>query len=204
MEVRQFEAKVHGRALVVQRPSRRAVVGFHGYGETAEQHLKELEQIPGIDGWTVVAVQALHPFYTRAGEIVASWMTSLDRDQAIADNIAYAREVVSSLGELDRLVFCGFSQGAAMAYRAAASMLGRTAGALILGGDVPPDVAGVAAWPPILIGRGRRDDWFTAEKLKKDLKVLGASQVEVLEFDGGHEWTESFRAAAGEFLLRLG
>lgn len=205
MEVRHFETQVHGRALVVQRTGRRAVVGFHGYGETAEKHLEELEAIPGGEEWSLVAVQALHPFYTRSGGIVASWMTSLDRELAIADNVSYVEKIVASLGELDRLVFCGFSQGAAMAYRAAAAHRDRCSGLIILGGDVPPDVEGVAGLPPILLGRGERDDWFTPEKLKKDLKVLAdaGATVDLFEFDGGHEWTDGFRGRAAEFLRAI-
>src|SRR4051795_2142239 len=87
---------VHGRYLVRDGPRERLLVGFHGYGETAEAHVAELRQIPGIDRWTAVAVQALHPFYAgRMGMIVASWMTSLDRELAIEDNRAYVRSVVA-------------------------------------------------------------------------------------------------------------
>src|SRR3954453_16612708 len=112
---------VHGRYVVRDGPGDRLLVGFHGYGETAEAHLAELRQIPGIDRWTAVAVQALHPFYMgRTGMIVASWMTSLDRELAIADNRAYVRSVVEQFPLPRQLVFLGFSQGAAMAYRAAA------------------------------------------------------------------------------------
>jgi len=53
----------------------------------------------------------------------------------------------------------------------------------------------------VLIGRGERDDWYNDEKLKKDLSFL--PQAETCVFDGGHEWSDSFRAAAIEFLSRL-
>ena len=88
-------ARMHGRFLVREGPPQRLLVGFHGYAETAEVHLDELLKIRGIDNWTVASVQALHPFYTaRTQQVVVSWMTKLDREMAIADNIAYVRSVV--------------------------------------------------------------------------------------------------------------
>jgi poly(3-hydroxybutyrate) depolymerase len=127
--VRLVPTTVHGRYLV--RPARAEapaplLVGFHGYGENASDHLAALERVPGADAWHLVAVQALHPFYKRDGSVVASWMTKLDREAAIADNVGYVERVVAAVqGELDVtgvVVFAGFSQGVAMAYRAAAAL----------------------------------------------------------------------------------
>lgn len=199
MILRTLETSIHGRFLHEDRGARRLLVGFHGYAETAEAHLAELEQIPGIDRWSVAAVQALHPFYTRSGSIVASWMTSLDRELAIADNVAWVGKVLASLPTAETLVFLGFSQGAAMAARAAAAF--PAAGLILLGGDLPPDVV-AASLPPVLLARGIRDEWYTDEKFKKDLSYL-AGRVTPFVFDGGHEWTDAFRAGAGEFLARI-
>ena len=99
MEVRSIEAVVHGRLLYEKRSPERLVVGFHGYGENAERHMLELQKIPGIESWSVAAIQALHPFYSRKGggeDIVASWMTRLDRDMAINENIEYIRRALAS------------------------------------------------------------------------------------------------------------
>lgn len=203
-DIRTIPATVHGRYLVRQGPPERLLVGFHGYGETADVHLAQLQQIPGIERWTAVAVQALHPFYlNRTGAIVASWMTSLDRELAIEDNRAYVRAVVEQFPSPRQLVFVGFSQGVAMAYRAAAGA--SAAGIVALGGDVPPELFERSpSLPPVLIGRGVREDWYTAEKLEKDFKLLSAvTTVSTCVFDGGHEWTDEFRSAAGEFLARL-
>jgi predicted esterase len=202
-QTRTIPTTVHGRYLVRDGPAERLIVGFHGYGETAEAHMAELGQIRGIDRWTTVAVQALHPFYvSRTGLIVASWMTSLHRELAIADNRAYVRSIVAQFPAPRQLVFLGFSQGAAMAYRAAAGS--NATGVIALGGDVPPDVVEAGTkLPPVLIGRGTREEWYTEEKLQKDLSFLReVTAVSTCIFDGGHEWTSEFRAAAGEFLTR--
>ena len=202
-DIRLIETPVHGRVLVRSGPPERLLAGFHGYAETGEIHLRELEQIPGAGEWSVVAVQALHPFYVRSTqEVVASWMTRLDREAAIADNIEYVPRVLASFPAARTVVFAGFSQGAAMAWRAAAAL--GCAGLIILGGDIPPELPADGQLPPALIGRGIRDDWYTDEKLRKDLSFLeGRCEARTCVFDGGHEWRDEFRAAAGEFLRLL-
>jgi len=196
MNVLQIETSIHGRVLFEERSPDRLLVGFHGYAETAEMHLAELKQIPGIGEWSLAAVQALHPFYSKGGTVIgASWMTSLDRELAIADNINYVRRVIASLPSAAVTIFLGFSQGAAMAARAAAHI--PSAGLILLGGDIPPD-ARSRPLPPLLLARGVRDEWYSEQKFKEDLKFVTPERS--LVFDGGHEWTEEFRTAAGEFL----
>ena len=195
-----IETKTHGRYLVRRASSQRLLVGFHGYGENAEKHLEELEKIDGIGDWNLAAIQGLHRFYNRAEEVIASWMTRQDRELAIADNIEYVHAVVDALKPYDTLVFAGFSQGAAMAYRAATHI--ECNALLILGGDLPPDVTEISA--PVLLGRGERDDWYSHEKFEKDLNYL-RTQVNVTTcvFDGGHEWSDEFRETAAAFLRSL-
>src|SRR5436190_7134407 len=195
-------ARTHGRYLVEEGPPERLLVGFHGYGENADLSLAEMLKIPGVERWTVVSVQALHRFYRgRTPTIAASWMTSQDRERAITDNIDYVRSVVAEFPTPRRLVFLGFSQGVAMAYRAAYSHP-NASGVIALAGEVTPDIAGPL--PPVLIGRGTREDWYSDEKLKKDLSILAnVTTVETCIFDGGHEWTDEFRAVAGRFLADI-
>ncbi|MCU1230275.1 MAG: putative esterase [Acidobacteria bacterium] len=195
-----IEVRTHGRYLSrLIDDSSGTLIGFHGYAENAERSFAELIRIPGIERWSVIAVQALHSFYVpKTGEVVASWMTKLNRDEAIGDNLEYVRRVVAAVSPRRPLVFLGFSQGAAMAYRAAATI--ESDAVIVLGGDLPPDV-NAANLPPALVGRGKRDEWFTADKLEKDLMFLsGAASV---FFDGALEWTDVFRAAAGEFLAKV-
>src|SRR5262245_4304275 len=127
IETRTIEARTHGRYLVRTSAAggpRPLLVGFHGYRESAAAHLAALERIPGADGWLLVAVQGLHRFYSRLNEVVASWMTREDRDLAIGDNVDYVRRAVDAVrrefSTSPVLVFTGFSQGTAMAFRTAA------------------------------------------------------------------------------------
>ncbi|HET7436392.1 MAG TPA: phospholipase [Thermoanaerobaculia bacterium] len=203
MEARTIETPVHGRYLVEDRGGERLLMGFHGYAEVAEWHLDELRKIPHVEQWTLVSVQALHPFYTRSGQVVANWMTSLDRELALRDNVEYVRRVLATFAAPRQVAFLGFSQGAAMAMRAAAWSHPHPAGLILLGGDIPPDVKEDASvtLPPVLLARGSRDEWYTDEKFKNDLSYLEArTRVTRCVFAGGHEWSDAFRDAAGEFL----
>ena len=210
MMERTIRVATHGRYLIdgPDSPSL-LVIGFHGYAESAAVELERLKSIPGSDRWLIVAVQGLHLFYRRrTNEVVASWMTSQDRDLAIADNIAYTaavldavvREVQAPLG----IVLSGFSQGVAMAYRCAAHTNHSIRGLISLGGDVPPelDATALGKIPAALLGRGDSDDWYTAAKFEADEKRMREAKVEVrtVQFQGGHEWTEVFRQSAADFL----
>jgi poly(3-hydroxybutyrate) depolymerase len=130
-EARTIAVGIHGRYLVAGPGGANAplLVGFHGYAESAETALERLRAIAGADHCTVVAVEALHRFYRgRSQDVVASWMTRQDRELMIADNIAYVDAVIRAVcGERrtpERVIYTGFSQGAAMAFRATSTISG--------------------------------------------------------------------------------
>ena len=201
---------MHGRVVVrdVGRP-RGMLVGFHGYLENAEIQMERLAAVPGTEGWTLVSVQALHRFYKgRSQGVVASWMTRQDREDAIRDNIAYVDNVIEATRAADEpIVYTGFSQGVAMAFRAAVRGTTRAAGVVAVGGDVPPELlADAQSWfPPVLLMRGTRDDSYSTEQLGQDHRALRprVDDVQTLEYEGGHEWTPDVSRALGEFLGRL-
>jgi predicted esterase len=208
--IHTIAAATHGRYLVEPADGEPVglLVGFHGQAETAAIEMGHLLDIRAERPWALVSVQALNRHYTRAGEVVASWMTREDRELAIADNLAYVGAVLDEVtGLLPRrppcLVFGGFSQGTAMAYRAAAFSGHRANGLIILAGDLAPDVAAAAAsLPPVLLGRGAAEEWYTAEKAAYDVERLQAAGVRVIAhvFDAGHVRHRSFTQRAGAFL----
>ena len=203
----------HGRVLVRDpslSPARGTLIGFHGYGQSADTMLSELQRIPGADAWRLASVQALHRFYTRGDEsVVASWMTRQDRDSAIADNIEYVNRAVDEVvgAGAAPIVYLGFSQGASMAARAAASGKHRPAGLILLGGDIPADAktdSGRFLNLPVIVGVGARDTWYQP-KADVDIQFLRDQNASphVVRFDGGHEFTDEFRSAVGAWLVRL-
>ena len=169
--------------------------------------LGELRKIPGADRFTLVSVQALHPFYSRGDESHrelddAAGSRAGDRRQYRACSIASSKNLPGSASAA--LIFVGFSQGVAMAYRAALFGKRPSAGVIALGGDIPPDVKTVPAtrWPRVLVGAGHEDLWYTAPKVDADEAFLRAHgvDVDVVRFAGGHAWTDEFRVAAGRWL----
>jgi predicted esterase len=215
VSVHVIQARTHGRYLV-DRPAgdqpQPLLVGFHGYAENAERMLQELTAVRGDRLWTIVSIQALNRFYSKASTVVANWMTREDRDHAIADNLAYVRSVLDDVrrqvAASDLVVYAGFSQGVAMAYRAAAFVdTPRAGAAILLAGDIPPDVVPhLRRLPPLLIGRGTTDHWYTDAKASLDGEHFEAAGVspETYVFDGGHVWDSGFVARAGGFLDRIG
>jgi predicted esterase len=206
----------HGRYLVAAPAAAASgtpvLVGFHGYAEDAELQFERLRAIPGVDRWLIVSIQGLHRFYRgRSRDVVASWMTRQNRELMIADNLRYVGAVVDEVGHEwaadGPLVFSGFSQGVAMAFRAAAAGRHQPRGIISLGGDVPDELDrdALARIPEALIGRGDRDDWYTAQKFADDEARLRAAGTNVVTttFDAGHEWTADFSRVAAAFLARL-
>jgi predicted esterase len=208
---RTIATGTHGRYLI-EPPAAAGpapvLFGFHGYAESAEAQLERMRRIPGADRWRLVSIQALHRFYQRRGnDVVASWMTRQDRELAIDDNLAYVAAVMDAVTrdypEPVRVVFAGFSQGVAMAFRAAAAS--RTAyGVIAVGGDVPPELppAALERMRQALVCHGTHDEWYTRPAFDRDLQRLRDANVDVrpLEFDGGHEWSGEVLQAASVFL----
>lgn len=185
------------------------LVGFHGYAEDAETQLERLRSIPGSSRWFVVSIQGLHRFYQRRFDrVVASWMTRQDRELAISDNMEYISGVIAAIEAewpvLPNRVFAGFSQGVAMAFRAATAVGG---GVIAVGGDVPPELtpAALSHLSAALIVHGTSDEWYTKDKFAADDQRLRASAVNVqaVEFNGGHEWSAGVTRAASELLHML-
>jgi predicted esterase len=209
---RNIATTTHGRYLV-EPPSVSGaapmLVGFHGYAEAAEAQMERMRAIPAADRWLLVSIQGLHRFYQRrTDEVIASWMTRQDRESAIVDNLAFVRGVLADVASKwptsGPLVFAGFSQGVAMAFRAATNATRHVAGIIAVGGDIPPEIG-----PPALhlvtnalVCRGASDNWYTSEKFANDDQRLRHANVSVrsVEFDGGHEWSAAVIDAAAEFL----
>jgi len=211
MPTRVTATRIHGRYLIdIAAYSRATLVGFHGYKENAAIHLEVLRRIAGGRPLSLVSIQGLHRFYSKGGDVVASWMTKEDREHAIADNVDYVGRVLTTIagesGITRPMIYVGFSQGVAMAFRAAAFVQRPCDGVIALASDVPPDVAPVAGTlPRTLLGRGDRDEFYPASQAAKDLDVLKSAGVPVEEyvFSGGHLWTPAFIDKSTQFIDEL-
>lgn len=212
---RSISASLHGRYLVDVPDGPGPfplLVAFHGYAEDAATQLERMRGAPQAGPWLIAAIMGLHRFYRRrTREVVASWMTRQDRDQMIADNVTYVSGVVQAISRewplSRRVVFAGFSQGAAMAYRAACRLERPVDGLIAVGGDVPPELDhdALRRIPCVMIGRGHDDEWYTTDKCASDERRLSVAGVrlEICRFAGGHEWPAEFNRVAGVFLSQL-
>ncbi len=199
----------HGRYLTVPAASygdnAPLLVGFHGYAEDAETQLLRLRAIPGSDRWHLLSIQGLHRFYQRrTNQVVAGWMTSQDRELAIADNIAYVNACITAVcPSPPAIVFAGFSQGVAMAFRAAVNAPAN-AHVIAVGGDIPPelDCASLRKISRVLIARGASDELYKNTQFEADQHRLHDSSVAVhsVILNAGHEWSADLVAAAADFL----
>jgi len=204
-------ATIHGRYLVepAAAPGAPMLAGFHGYAEPAAVHLARVRAIPGSERWTAVSIQGLHRFYQRrTGDVVASWMTSQDRELAIGDNRAYVASAIEEAWRAQQcahgVLLAGFSQGVAMAFRAVSAIRQPPLGVVAVGGDVPPELDSdtLRAIGHVLLMRGARDQFYSADQWQADQRRLRDAGVQVLaiEFDGGHEWSTPVLDAASSFL----
>jgi predicted esterase len=204
----------HGRVLIEDADPAaplELLVGFHGYGQHADELMELLRGVPAGASWTRVAIQGLHRFYRgRSRTTVASWMTRQDRELLIADNVAYVDAAIAQVRgtrTVARLAVCGFSQGVAMAFRAGLLGARKADAVLALGGEVPPELLadqGVT-FPRVLLARGASDEWYTPDKLLADEAALQrrGARVETLTFEGAHEWTRDFASGAAAVLTSL-
>lgn len=121
----------------------RVLYALHGYGQLPAYFLRKFEPLAEA-GWTVVAPEGLHRFYTEgtSGRVGASWMTREDRATDIGDYLAYLAQVQERfpLPSNGRAVLLGFSQGVATAARWAAAGGGPFERLILWAGVFPPDV----------------------------------------------------------------
>ena len=94
-----------------------------------------------------------------------------------------------------------------MAYRAAVRGRFSATAVIAVGGDVPPELltATGKVFPPVLIIRGTRDEWYTEAKLNADVTALRdrGTRVTPIVCDAGHEWSSLVIDHTDEFLRSL-
>ncbi|NTW52858.1 MAG: phospholipase [Chlorobiaceae bacterium] len=213
MQEQHIEITVSGRYLI-EIPAGdgpfRILAGFHGYGQTAEEEMELLRRVPGSDCWLRCSIEALHPFLNKRGDPGACWMTRRERDLRIAENVRYVDAVLDRVKQdypmSGPLVLHGFSQGVAMACRAA--MLGKhtVSGVMLLGGDIHPEFDGLRRMGRVHLGCGDHDRFYPREKFEADAARLRESgvPVETIAYHGSHGPSADYLVSAGRFLQAIG
>jgi predicted esterase len=172
---------------------------LHGYGQLASAMIDACSVLAAPDR-LLVAPEALSRFYMRGGNgpVGATWMTREDRDNEIADYVAYLDLVAQRMDELgahaaSRRNVLGFSQGAMTACRWACNGATRLGSIVLWGGGVPPELSSETlqqrlSRARIVLVRGDGDAVHDEAAGERDFERLRAAGATVLRenFSGGH------------------
>ena len=176
---------------------------LHGYGMLSEYFVKKFECI--INETTlVIAPEATNRFYlannyTRVG---ASWMTKLDREQEISDNILFLDKLFSiikkDIGHDNfKLNTLGFSQGGPALVRWLMSNKLNTNSLILWGSDIPKDslvTENKSRWNSIKlkIVIGKNDEYINEEKKQEFVGVVKSYglKYDLIEYEGSHKIIE--------------
>ena len=176
---------------------------LHGYGMLSEYFVKKFECI--INETTlVIAPEATNRFYlannyTRVG---ASWMTKLDREQEISDNILFLDKLFSiikkDIGHDNfKLNTLGFSQGGPALVRWLMSNKLNTNSLILWGSDIPKDslvIENKSRWNSmnLKIVIGKNDEYINEEKKQEFVGVVKSYglKYDLIEYEGSHKIIE--------------
>ena len=172
---------------------------LHGYGQLAEFFIRKFLPLDN-EHRLIVAPEGTNHSYLRdfKGRVGANWMTSYNRETAIANNHSYLNGIMESLlnnySSLPRIHLLGFSQGAATGTRWASQWSGRLESLVLWGGGFAHDLQlNLAkekfANTEVLLVHGAQDELISEEsKVRQEELLLGLGKpLNVMTFDGGHE-----------------
>ena len=173
----------------------RVLIALHGYGQLPQYFLRRFEPLVAL-GWTIIAPEGLHRFYTEgtAGRVGASWMTKEDRLTDMMDYVRYLDGLAAHLNLTHRKpALLGFSQGVATAARWASLGNVKFSRLLFWAGAFPPDLnwdreIQPLSSTPIDVALGDSDPYFDATLLKDTASLLQAHGIPYRNhtFAGGH------------------
>ena len=176
---------------------------LHGYGMLSEYFVKKFECI--INETTlVIAPEATNRFYleNNYNRVGASWMTKLDREQEISDNILFLDKLFSiikkDIGHDNfKLNTLGFSQGGPALVRWLMSNKLNTNSLILWGSDIPKDslvIENKSRWNSmnLKIVIGKNDEYINEEKKQEFVGVVKSYglKYDLIEYEGSHKIIE--------------
>jgi len=169
---------------------------IHGYGELANGFIIQFEPLANA-GHFVVAPEALNRFYWKGfgGKPVASWMTSEDRLNEIADYVNYLSELYGTLPQHLPLNVLGFSQGVATASRWIAMKNVKCQKLVFCSGEIGRELIGEQEaidhfnQQNILFTSGNNDAFYSIEQVERLMQAYKQTglQFDFKLFEGVHE-----------------
>ena len=176
---------------------------LHGYGMLSEFFIKKFECI--LNGSTVViAPEGSNRFYLENNyyRVGASWMTKLDKEKDIEDNMSFIQTLYSNavdeIGHTNfKLNTLGFSQGGATLTRWIMSNNITVDSLILWGSDIPKDCLTSekkSRWSSIDVKLviGNQDEYINEENKQKVIDLISSYglKYELVEYEGSHKIIE--------------
>ena len=168
----------------------KVLIVLHGYGQKADDFLKTFKQDLKEDT-LIIAPEAISKFYNKKRETVASWMTSLHREDEIKDYINYLDTLVDNINlkfnDIDSIDVLGYSQGCSTASRWVYSTVHQINRLYICSGSCPTELKHKKNLKAFLYF-GKEDKILDLKKAHKEIEAYKKIfKVEKLcLFNGGH------------------
>jgi predicted esterase len=177
----------------------RLIIACHGQGQRSQYFIRRFDVLD--DGKTlVIAPEALSRYYLKnfGGEVGASWMTSADRLDEIADYANYLQQLLEKylplLNEHVNITLFGFSQGGATIFRWAMEKFPPVDRFILFASMLPEDLD----YRPhldyfnnkqLIWTYGTADQFLTDERLEFNRRVFEKNNLNFEErtFEGKHE-----------------
>ncbi len=172
---------------------------IHGYAQTAEGFLSNFEKL-GSEHF-MIAPEGLNKFYSRgfSGSPVASWMTSLERENEIKDYNNYLNQLAESLNLQSysnaKIVLLGFSQGVSTQTRFLAQAVLNFDFSVMIAGEIgkefqehlPAKLSNIKS----LYLAGNQENIIKPEKTEFHQQLFKNSNCIFKNFEGKHEVNEN-------------
>ena len=176
---------------------------LHGYGMLSEFFIKKFECILN-DSTVVIAPEGSNRFYLENNyyRVGASWMTKLDKEKDIEDNISFIQtlysNIVDEIGHTNfKLNTLGFSQGGATLVRWIMSNNITVDSLILWGSDIPKDCLTSekkSRWSSIDVKLviGNQDEYINEENKQKVIDLISSYglKYELVEYEGSHKIIE--------------
>ena len=176
---------------------------LHGYGMLSEFFIKKFECILN-DSTVVIAPEGSNRFYLENNyyRVGASWMTKLDKEKDIEDNISFIQtlysNIVDEIGHTNfKLNTLGFSQGGPTLVRWLMSNKLNTNSLILWGSDIPKDslvIENKSRWDSmnLKIVIGKNDEYINEEKKQEFVGVVKSYglKYDLIEYEGSHKIIE--------------
>jgi predicted esterase len=172
---------------------------LHGYGQLAEFFVRKFKPFFSPDRLFVAPEGTNHSYLEGfRGRVGANWMTSHERETAIANNQRFLDTLLETIVEKypvrPSIKVLGFSQGAATATRWAAHWGGKIDALVLWAGGFAVDLnldqaRNSLSETRLVVALGDQDELISEENLQKQEDLISSLNltVERLSYAGGHE-----------------